>query len=284
MLRQGPQNFVEFNQAGIEDFGRSDRINADVDLIRDSCALLDQLSTQFTSIFLGDRAVFAALLVALKLPTAWQKRLLRVFGDDVQMSAALQRLQEGHDDVSHKNDTEKKYVGTCESHAILTKKLQHTMIEHGLPNMGGRTAEDIASRTLEKKELAATHLSPEKLETLRQFLTIETPLSKCIDSLNALEKEFNINLGASKCEFAKRCDLLLQAGGVPDNIIRYKASFGRRFDYYTGMFFEIRNAQGAILAGGGRYDDLMVMLGATQPVAAVGFSIWIDRVSALCLK
>jgi ATP phosphoribosyltransferase regulatory subunit len=33
------------------------------------------------------------------------------------------------------------------------------------------------------------------------------------------------------------------------------------------------------LVGGGRYDGLMTRLGATQPIPAVGFAIWIDTLA-----
>ena len=35
------------------------------------------------------------------------------------------------------------------------------------------------------------------------------------------------------------------------------------------------------LAGGGRYDRLLTLLGASKPIAGVGFSVWLDRIEAL---
>ncbi|MEN0098615.1 MAG: ATP phosphoribosyltransferase regulatory subunit, partial [Brucella pseudogrignonensis] len=66
--------------------------------------------------------------------------------------------------------------------------------------------------------------------------------------------------------------------------IVYDASFGRPLDYYTGLVYEIRQAGGdkdMVLAGGGRYDRLLTMLGASENIPGVGFSIWLDRLEAL---
>ena len=64
--------------------------------------------------------------------------------------------------------------------------------------------------------------------------------------------------------------------------IRYDAAFGRPLDYYTGLVFEISAGDGARpLAGGGRYDRLLTLLGAQTPIPGVGFSVWLDRIEAL---
>ena len=67
--------------------------------------------------------------------------------------------------------------------------------------------------------------------------------------------------------------------------IRYRASFGRRLDYYTGLVFEVLAPEAAKpLAGGGRYDRLLSLLGSTREVPAVGFSIWLDRVANMLAR
>jgi ATP phosphoribosyltransferase regulatory subunit len=62
--------------------------------------------------------------------------------------------------------------------------------------------------------------------------------------------------------------------------IRFEAGFGRPLDYYTGLVFEVR-AEGFSfpIAGGGRYDRLMEMLGGPA-VPAVGFTMRLDMIEA----
>ena len=68
---------------------------------------------------------------------------------------------------------------------------------------------------------------------------------------------------------------------LPDDTLQYDAGFGRPLDYYTGLVFEL-SVLGAErpLAGGGRYDRLLTLLGAEAPIPGVGFSVWLDRVAA----
>ncbi|HEV2000712.1 MAG TPA: ATP phosphoribosyltransferase regulatory subunit, partial [Xanthobacteraceae bacterium] len=57
----------------------------------------------------------------------------------------------------------------------------------------------------------------------------------------------------------------------------------RPLDYYTGMVFELSDADGRVagpLVAGGRYDRLMSVLGSDEPMAAVGFAAWVDRLAA----
>ena len=63
--------------------------------------------------------------------------------------------------------------------------------------------------------------------------------------------------------------------------ISFAASFGRGMDYYTGFVFELLDPglSPKPVVAGGRYDDLMTRLGSQTPIPAVGFSIWIDRLS-----
>ena len=62
--------------------------------------------------------------------------------------------------------------------------------------------------------------------------------------------------------------------------LRYRAGFGRTLDYYTGFVFEVRGgpSDDKPLAGGGRYDRLMTVLGSRHKMPATGFAVYVDRV------
>ena len=71
---------------------------------------------------------------------------------------------------------------------------------------------------------------------------------------------------------------VLKALGVDPARITFTAHFGRSMEYYTGFVFELRSADGATeLAGGGRYDNLLELLGAPKPVTAVGCALHTER-------
>ena len=57
----------------------------------------------------------------------------------------------------------------------------------------------------------------------------------------------------------------ITALGVDPARVRFTAHFGRNMEYYTGFVFELwaRDSEGPVqVAGGGRYDTLMEILGA----------------------
>jgi ATP phosphoribosyltransferase regulatory subunit len=65
----------------------------------------------------------------------------------------------------------------------------------------------------------------------------------------------------------------LAAAGVPAERQRFSPAFGRAFGYYDGFLFEVRSAAldaERPVAAGGRYDGLMLRLGARTRTSAVG--------------
>ena len=60
----------------------------------------------------------------------------------------------------------------------------------------------------------------------------------------------------------------LKSLGVDPAQVQFTAHFGRNMEYYTGFVFELwaRDKEGPVqMAGGGRYDTMMEMLGAKKP-------------------
>jgi histidyl-tRNA synthetase len=71
---------------------------------------------------------------------------------------------------------------------------------------------------------------------------------------------------------------LLEAYDVPAADVTLDLGLGRGLHYYTGVLFELYADGAEQLGGGGRYDDLAAILGARQPLPAVGFSLGLERV------
>lgn len=72
--------------------------------------------------------------------------------------------------------------------------------------------------------------------------------------------------------------------GVAD-YLSFEPSIIRGLDYYTGTVFEARDRSGEFrsILGGGRYDNLVVDVGSSQPVPAMGFAMG-DAVIELVLE
>jgi ATP phosphoribosyltransferase regulatory subunit len=274
--REGPS---EFYQAGIEDLGESDAAAADARSLGDAYALLSRLAPGARlSVVLGDQAVFEAVLRALGLPRGWQKRLARAFGTPEQLNAVLEdladpsrrgMLAEGLGEQIAQSDVD-----------TIAELIGGEMEAAGFSASAGRTPEEIARRLLEKAELARLRLAPEALQAVRIFLRVKVSLDRAVDALSAFARGAGVELDGALETFSTRVDEM-RAQGLDLGAMRYDAGFGRPLDYYTGLVFEVA-ADGAEkpLAGGGRYDGLLTMLGAQQPIPGVGFSVWLDRVAA----
>jgi ATP phosphoribosyltransferase regulatory subunit len=95
--------------------------------------------------------------------------------------------------------------------------------------------------------------------------------------LRALASDAGLNIDAAIDQVESRTGFMA-ARGIEPRRISFATSFGRGVDYYTGFEFELQRKGGGDgpLIAGGRYDGLMTQLGATTPIPAVGFSIWIE--------
>ena len=103
------------------------------------------------------------------------------------------------------------------------------------------------------------------------------------DALRTLAAEQEVDLSAALDLFESRTGFLA-AQGVDVSRIKFSTAFGRGLDYYTGFVFELHDQEmraGRQLVAGGRYDELLSRLGATTPIPAVGFSVWIERLNEI---
>ncbi|MER8833347.1 ATP phosphoribosyltransferase regulatory subunit [Mesorhizobium sp. M0909] len=280
VFRQRREGGNEFFQAGIEDLGDRDTAAADARSLADAHALLSLvLPGRELVVTLGDQTIFEAVLAALGLPRGWRMRLARAFGSAAMLEAALADLA---------NPPRNSQLAGAVAALVLDGDLDALsahiaggMEEAGLSATAGRSPSEIARRLVEKAELRSVRLSNEAFAALKGFLAIDVPLDSAAGALESFAADAGLSLGAALDNFAARA-AAIESLGLPMSEIRYDAAFGRPLDYYTGLVFEIA-AQGGDrpLAGGGRYDRLLTLLGAKTPIPGVGFSVWLDRIEAL---
>lgn len=280
VFRQRREGGNEFVQAGIEDLGDTDTAAADARSVSDAHALLSRvLPGQALSIVLGDQTTFEAVLAALGLPRGWRMRLARAFGSATMLEAALADLAN-----PTRNGTLPAAVAAIVAegdHEKLAAHVESNMATAGFSASASRTPAEIARRLMEKAELRSVRLSREAFDALKDFLSIKVPLEGATDALEKFSAAAGLSLGGALQNFASRAEAI--AGyGLPAGMVTYDAAFGRPLDYYTGLVFEISASGGErVLAGGGRYDRLLTLLGAQAPIPGVGFSVWLDRIGAL---
>jgi len=277
VFRQRGGGDHEFTQAGFENLGASDKAGADLEAIQLAVSAVAPATSGSLLLTLGNQALFEGLVDALAIPTAWRKRLSRFFGSSELLRIAMDAMGDGTQGTVSDGDLraalDARNIESVQSH------IAKQMADDGLPVTSGRTAEAIAARLMEKHELASMSLSVTQRGALDDFLQIEVPLAKTGAAIAEFEARHGIDLGEAGQTVTNLAEALTRGaamGGLGD--ARFRAGFGRRLDYYTGLVFELhRSGENDPVAGGGRYDRLLQLLGAPREVPAVGFAIWTGR-------
>jgi ATP phosphoribosyltransferase regulatory subunit len=269
----------EFNQAGVESFGRQDRAAADAEMLALGLEAAATFGITNIDIRTGDVALFTALIDALDLYPVWKRRLIKDFNRKVSLAQDLQRL------TLETGKTRNEYEGVLAALAGSDRKAALALVTDlmsiaGTSNVGGRTVSEIADRFLEQSTLKGGALPRDALQLIERFLAIAGEPDAAAAQLRKLASEAKLDLAAAIDQFESRTTLMAKRG-IDTKAIRFSTSFGRGLDYYTGFEFELhRKGNGAEpLVGGGRYDGLLTRLGARTPIPAVGFSIWIEALS-----
>jgi len=279
--RVGGKN--SFYQAGIEHLGETNEAQADAVSLAQALALLRTIAPeQNFKIITGDHGVFTGALSALELPPSWQRRLRNCFGDAPRLRAVLVDLSKPSPPLDLPDEIAQALEGGEQT--VLSDVLEAQMYAAGLPLHFSRSADEIAKRLLEKHALTRQPLERKKCQILAEFLDFHLTLSQASHALALFARENKLNLDAALTKFDARIEALRDQDLALEDI-NYDAAFGRPLDYYTGFIYEIRleAEQGAeqVLVGGGRYDHLLHLLGASTPIPAGGFSLWLDRLEAL---
>jgi ATP phosphoribosyltransferase regulatory subunit len=282
VFRQRGDKPGEFLQAGIESFGRHDTAAADAEMLALGLEALAQYGIEAPEIRIGDVGLFTALIEALDLPAAWRRRLAKDFHRAGSLAHDLDRLrldaaQSGPD-----------YQGLLAALAGSDLRAAHALVTDllsiaGITTVGGRTVGEIADRFLEQAALGAGARLPQQTQAvIERFLKIAGDPDEVAADLRALAEETGVALGPAIDLFESRTGFFA-AQAIDLSRMRFATAFGRGVDYYTGFVFEIHDAQARTpgqLVGGGRYDALLSRLGAKNPIPAVGFAVWIERLQA----
>lgn len=271
----------EFLQAGIESFGRQDRAAADAEMLALALEATSAFGLTDVEIRTGDVALFNALIDALELYPVWRRRLIKDFNRKVSLTDDIERLTLAT--APGRNE----YEGVLAALAGSDRKAALALVTDlmsiaGTTNVGGRTVAEIADRFLEQSTLKSGALPRDALATIKRFLTISGDPDEAVAQLRALASDTKLNLSAAIDQFESRVGFMA-ARGIDTRLTRFSTSFGRGLDYYTGFEFELHSKGNGIepLVAGGRYDGLMTQLGASTPIPAVGFSVWIETLTQL---
>ena len=252
---------VQFFQAGVELFGEADKAKGDVEILSLSVEALRAAGLKDFTIRMGDLGLFGALVDALTIPEHWRSRLKRHFWRAGYVETLLDR-------IGHGDETSRLPQDETEIAALLEAQ--------GDAPRAGRTRGEVIARA-RAKAAEVLKLDGNVAGAITRLLSISAPIEKALSDIRALLKTAGIALEAELAAVEARVALLKSLGVER---VEFNAHFGRSMEYYTGFVFELRSLSGTELAGGGRYDNLLELLGAPKPVTAVGCAIHTERLLA----
>ncbi|MCE2490184.1 MAG: ATP phosphoribosyltransferase regulatory subunit [Anaerolineae bacterium] len=187
----------------------------------------------------------------------------------------LQQFRAQWGEVSEETPFAPQLSGNIGDETALAGLLRATL--HGTA-MGGREHRDIARRLLRKRQrMSELGQVVEALHMLDRLCQLSQPASVAFTSLAGLTPtEARPVLHNWEESLA-----LLGSYGLSLEQIVIQPDLARNWDYYSGMVFELHDSESRHLGGGGRYDDLLNFMGASNPVPAVGFACWLEALGTV---
>lgn len=278
-----PTRPSQFLQTGVECLGDAKRAEADREVLELAVEGVRAAGLSKFSVQLGDVGIFSGLIDALEIPLLWRARLKRHFWRPAYFKELLTRLAGEGPKQTKAYLTRLAQSETSDARAAAENLLDHMGITADKPIPGGRTREEIIERMLEQaSEAQAPHLGKRQVALIEKILGVAGNAKSSVTALKKIFADAKIDVKAS-LEATETHIATLQKLKLDPRQIYFTPRFGRNMEYYTGFVFELwaRDRKQQIqIAGGGRYDSLLRILGAKKEIPAVGCAIWTERVLA----
>jgi histidyl-tRNA synthetase len=268
--------YRQFTQQGVELLG-SVSPRGDAEAIGLACAGLELLGLREYRLVLGHIGLIRSFLSQLGLDErtqgllAWSLERMRSQGLDAVRAQLAEAQGEQIGDA-----TLLEGMSDEQASALLLRVLQ--ALDVGV-QFGTRPPAEIVGRLLRKLRRADPAPRVERaLEFMARVIQLRGAPEPTLAQASALLDEYQLDSGP--LDELRAIGALLASYGVPEGKLTLDFGLGRGLHYYTGTIFEIYDAEGLQLCGGGRYDDLVQALGAKQSVPAVGFAYGLERVAS----
>ncbi len=268
----------EFNQAGIEWFGDSNPVEAEARVMKLTIAALEAAGLARLKVTMGDLGLFNALIGSMAMPERWRRRLRHQFWRPAAFRSLLERFARPATQKRTAISAHVDAIAGQDSEAAVAARLAAL----NLPHVTDRSTGEIAARLAEKlADRSEAPLDPAMVKEIESYLAIEGSVTDVATQLAKLPS--SPALDGARRWFEARIEALEDQGLNPRRF-HFSANFGRELEYYTGLVFQVeveaRNAP-LVVAGGGRYNDLLQDLGAPTRIPAVGCAIHTERVKAV---
>lgn len=250
----------EFIQAGIEIIGGTDAAADDAQILRDMVQALNALGVQDMQIRLNHFAMLPLFLDGLGLTARAAARLERAYHQSADFDGFVSQMAQ-----------EKIRLADREAQSVNPNG----------PVLAGRSPADIQARLDRLRADAESGLSDAQAAAISRYIGLSGSVADVLAAMAELAPAANMS------GFADYWARLIDASGLAskqtNKHVTLNMAGGRKMAYYTGLSFDIvvpaLGAQ-AVIAAGGRYDDLLLALGAPQNISAVGGALALERVAA----
>lgn len=146
--------------------------------------------------------------------------------------------------------------------------------------MGGRSRTDIAQRLLQKRERTLERQQIHAaLAFLAEWISLEGSADVVFRELRKLIGDVDMQAEEWLQGWQVTLDRL-ESYDIPTSRVTIQPNLARNWEYYTGVVFGLRAPDGTLVAGGGRYDELMRLIGGKRATPAVGFAYYMNELMA----
>ncbi len=275
------RRYRQFYQAGAEFIGAPDRESADAEILAAALDALEAAGLKETRIEIGDVEIRTAFIDQLPVSERSKTRIRRIaLRNQKDLRAdSLVKPGTGASDVENEFGELASLLAAVEpgkAELLIREVFALADVRH----VGGRTPEEIIERLISRNAQQAEPVSTELMQGVMDLLNVRAKPEAAFKQIREHFRRFRIG---SIDRILERCDKRLRyinAYRQQPLDLQFNVGLRRGLEYYTGFLFEIYAkdfAEVGHVCGGGRYDNLLDGLGASESIPAVGFGIGLDR-------
>ena len=278
--RQRNTNYQHMS-VGAEFFGMTNTVFADAEILRlASRGVADIAEEAQVKLHVGHMGLTRSLFAQYQLDERVQRLVLNSVSGLADGSLSQEELLAHFDRLASHQANSAVDLSTLERTAVEadTHKMLDAMLDANQRGvtMGGRARRDIVERMLRKRYRSSQRdRFIDAVQHIQAWLRLQSTPEHVLASLREQTPATNVDAH----QIIDRWESTLETAmhmGMDMAHIHLTPGLMRDWNYYTGMVFELRSSNGDNLGGGGRYDELVRLMGANQDVPAVGFVYNVD--------
>lgn len=285
----GRSRYRQHTQFGIELFG-GQTLAADAEILQLACDILREFKLTQFRLELGHVGVASGFINRLQLDDQAARLLLSLM-EQINRSEDGERIAQERLEALYPPDPTIEQVASQTS-AASEGKIEARFITALLNGISISFGDDDTRHEVIERFLWKMGRNEQRrqilyaLEFLRELHGVSGPPPDVFVRLRDLLDRYGLD--AEPLKELEQLVTIVQACGVSSEQIVLNLSLGRGVSYYTGLVFEIHAQEedgfDSQLCGGGRYDRLMQVVGASRELNACGFALGVERLLSLIPK